>query len=695
MRTRCTFQVRSLREDPFLDPFRAHLESRKAHADAWERRLTEGERSLADFASGHEFFGLHRRSDAWIFREWAPNAQAVFLIGPFSDWDAREPFALNRREHGVWELTLAEDILHHGDPYRLRVRWDGGEGDRIPSYARRVVQDADTGIFNAQVWRPDDPYRWQHPAPPRPPFPLIYEAHVGMAQDRAGIGTYDEFRRNVLPRIRDAGYNTVQLMAVAEHPYYASFGYHVSSFFAASSRFGTPDELKTLIDEAHGMGLTVLMDLIHSHAVSNEVEGLARFDGTRYQYFHHGARGGHPAWGSLCFDYGKPEVLHFLLSNCRFWMDEYRVDGFRFDGVTSMLYRHHGLGPVFSSYTDYFDESVDKDALSYLTLANSVVHGVRPDATTVAEDVSGLPGLGAPRREGGVDFDYRLAMGVPDCVFKLVREVRDEDWSLGWLWQEITNRRADERTVSYVESHDQAIVGSKTLIFELADAAMYEHMHAADPDPVIDRALALHKMIRLCVLAASGHGYLNFMGNEFGHPEWIDFPREGNNWSYHYSRRQWHLVDDPELKYRFLAAFDRAALETVKSEGCLCRDVRLVARREDDKVLAMERGGVLFVFNFHPTRSLSDYFIETPARAGKLVMDSDRTAFGGHGRVQSDQTYPLCREDDRDLVRWGVRLYLPCRTALVLRMIDGEKNAGNMSAPGADGDIGNTGKKST
>jgi len=665
------WQRSKLADDPYLAPYRDALRARAERAMLMARRLTGGKMSLADFASGHEYFGLHRRPEGWVFREWAPNAVAITMIGTFTDWRESSEFQLQRiNDHGTWELRLPADALHHGDLYKLRIRWPGGEGERIPAWARRVVQDEDTKIFNAQVWAPPEPYIWRHPDPPRPyPVPLIYEAHVGMAQERTGIGTYEEFRRNILPRIVDAGYNTIQMMALSEHPYYGSFGYHVSSFFAASSRFGTPEELKALIDEAHGAGLFFIMDLIHSHAVSNEVEGLSRFDGTPYQFFHDGCRGYHAAWDSRCFDYGKPEVLHFLLSNCRFWLDEYHVDGFRFDGVTSMLYLHHGMGPPFTSYERYFDGSVDEDAVTYLTLANTVIHSVKPTAVTIAEDVSGMPGLAAPLEEGGCGFDYRLAMGVPDCWFKLVKDVRDENWNLGWLWHELTNRRNDEQTISYVECHDQSLVGGKTLIFWLTDAAMYTDMRISDQNIVIDRGMALHKMARLATLASAGHGYLNFIGNEFGHPEWVDFPREGNQWSFHYARRQWHLRDDPDLKYHFLADFDRAMLETVGKSPDMLEQPYCLKIANDDKILAFARGTFCFLFNFHPFRSFEHYPIEAPAGKYVLVLDTDEPRFGGHGRLVARQEYFTSPVDPAG-ERHEFRAYLPSRCALVLKKED-------------------------
>lgn len=655
--------------DPYLRPHANVIEHRLNHLAYLEKKLIGEKTSLAQFACGHEYFGLHKDRSGWTFREWAPHATAIFLIGGMTDWKPRQDGALRRITHdGVWEIRLAEKFISHGDLYRLEMQWPGGHGDRIPAYVRRVHQDSHTLIFNAQAWDARA-YRWRHTSPPIQPEepPLIYEAHIGMAQEEGKIGTYRDFTENILPRIARSGYNTLQLMGIQEHPYYASFGYHVSSFFAASSRFGTPEDLKDLIDTAHGAGLRVIMDIIHSHAVSNEVEGLSRFDGTLYQYFHNGSRGRHVAWNSRCFDYAKLRVLQFLLSNCRFWLDEYRFDGYRFDGITSMLYRDHGLGKAFTSYEDYYNDNVDEDALAYLALANRVIHEIRPDAITIAEDISGMPTLALASEKGGIGFDYRLAMGVPDHWIKLVKEYRDEDWPLGHLWHELNNRRHGEKTISYAESHDQALVGDKTLMFWLADAAMYDHMSTYDNHLVIERAMALHKLIRLITLATAGSGYQNFMGNEFGHPEWIDFPRQGNGWSYHYARRQWHLVDDPNLKYQFLDRWDRDMIALVKRFHFLkdpwpC----LLHEHHDDKVIVFKRGGLIFAFNFHPTISYPDYSIPASLGTYRTVLNTDDGIYGGHARLVFDQihfTMPVVSDGS---VKHVLKLYLPTRTAIVL-----------------------------
>ena len=659
-----------LKNDPWLEPFADAIIGRHEDAVRKEMELVADTGSLSDFANAHKYFGLHHTASGWVFREWAPNATDIVLIGDFSDWQELVKYRLKRLDNGVWEIHLKEKDLKHGDLYKMMVHWDDGMGERIPAYATRVVQDEKSAIFSAQVWSPEEPYKWKSRrfSPKTSPL-LIYECHIGMAQEREGVGSYTEFRDLVLPRIARDGYNAIQIMAIQEHPYYGSFGYHVSSFFAASSRFGTPEELKSLIDTAHSMGIAVIMDIVHSHAVKNEVEGLGRLDGSYNQYFYGDNRREHPAWDSLCFDYGKNEVLHFLLSNCKYWIEEFRFDGFRFDGVTSMLYYNHGLGQAFGSYDDYYNGGQDTNAITYLTLANKLIHELNPKAITIAEEMSGMPGLAIPVEDGGIGFDYRMAMGVPDYWIKMLKEKKDEDWHPTSIFWELTNRRADEKTISYVESHDQALVGDKTVIFRLIDDKMYWHMMKGDDDMTVARGIALHKMIRLVTLATINGGYLNFMGNEFGHPEWIDFPREGNGWSYKYARRQWDLVDREELKYGYLNDFDNAMIDVVKSvRDFQAKTVEKLWEKDDDQVLAFKRGDLVFVFNFNPFKSFTDYGLLAPKGEYDIVLSSDNPTYGGYGNI--DESVSHLTQHDALYSPLGVewlKLYLPSRSALVLR----------------------------
>ena len=655
--------------DPWLKPYERIIDARIKKCQDKENELI-GNGSLADFAQGHYYYGLHRENDSWIFREWAPNATEIYLTGSFTGWKDKEEFKLNRINNaGDWEITLPGTALKHLDLYKLSVHWNGGNAGRIPSYANRVIQDDITKIFNAQVWIPEKEFNWEiRDFLPSANAPVIYEAHIGMATEEEKTGTYREFTANVLPVIASSGYNTIQLMAIQEHPFYGSFGYHVSNFFSASSRFGTPDDLKELIDTAHRYGIRVIMDLIHSHSVRNEIEGLGLFDGTNDLYFHGGERRIHSAWDSLCFDYGKNKVIHFLLSNCRYWLEEYKFDGFRFDGITSMIYFDHGLEKDFTAYSDYFNGNQDEDALIYLFLANKLIHSFKPSAITIAEEMSGMPGTAANSDKKGFGFDYRLAMGVPDYWIKLVKDTFDEDWNMGKLMHELVQHRPEERIISYCESHDQAFVGDKTLIFRMIDAEMYTSMNKTSQSLKVDRGVALHKMIRLLTFSTAAGGYLNFMGNEFGHPEWIDFPREGNGWSYKFARRQWSLSKNKDLRYHFLGNYDKAMLELNNKyniPGTL--SIERLIENNTDKIIAFIKGDLLFIFNFSPVNSFTDYGINIKGKF-KIVLDTDDQLFGGFNRVDRNNIYYSIKKTEQysPNVPFRLYLYLPSRSAQVL-----------------------------
>ena len=658
--------------DPWLEPYENAIRGRHDHAMWMEGHLTNGgKQKLSEFATGYLYYGLHKTDKGWVLREWAPNATEIYLIGDFNDWKENKKYAMKKLKNGQdWEIKLPAKALKHGDLFKLLVKWNGGQGERIPAWIRRVVQDDETKIFSAQVWAPEKEYKWKKKTfkPNTTPL-LIYECHIGMAQDAEKVGTYKEFRENVLPRVIKEGYNCIQIMAIQEHPYYGSFGYHVSNFFAASSRFGTPEDLKELIDTAHQAGLAVIMDLVHSHAVKKEVEGLGNFCGDPDQYFYPGDRREHNQWDSLCFDYGKDQVMHFLLSNCKFWLDEYHFDGFRFDGVTSMLYYNHGLGVDFGGYGDYYNGGQDDNAICYLTLANKVIHEVNKNAITIAEEMSGMPGLAAKIEDGGLGFDYRLAMGLPDYWIKMIKEKSDEQWNPRDIFWEMTNRRADEKTISYAESHDQALVGDKTIIFRLIDADMYWHFKKGDENETARRGIALHKMIRLVVSSTINGGYLNFMGNEWGHPEWIDFPREGNGWSCKYARRQWNLVDNKELCYHWLGDFDQRMLEVMKMQKKFNETpVQEIWVNEGDQIMAFMRGDLVYVFNFSPTRSYTDYGFLVPTGSYNVVLNTDAKEFGGNGFADDSITHFTNYDETyvQDKKEW-LKLYIPARSAVVLK----------------------------
>ena len=657
---------RILELNPQLVPFSDNIDLRmNLYRNTKNRLLTAGQ-DLKDFANGHNFYGFHHVEGGWYYREWAPSADQLYLEGEFNNWNPTS-HPMKRLDGENWELYLpGDDTLWHGCKVKTVVDYHGSRTEHLPLYIRRVIQNKSNNTFDAEVVDDRRAFPWTDQDFVGEDQLYIYEAHVGMAQEEGRIGTYREFATKVLPRIKKAGYNTVQLMAIMEHPYYGSFGYQVSNFFAASSWFGHPEDLKYLVNRAHKLGIRVLLDLVHSHAVKNTAEGINMFDGTVWQFFHDGEKGEHPAWGTKCFDYGKTGVLHFLLPNLKFWLEEYHFDGFRFDGVTSMLYHDHGLGTDFNSNDKYFSMNTNVDAISYLQLANELIRQVKPNAITIAEDMSGMPGMCLPIEDGGIGFDYRLAMGLPDMWIKATK-IQDEFWDINKMWGDMCLRRPGENSVAYVESHDQALVGDKAMIFRLADANMYTDMEKTTHNPIIDRAIALHKMIRLFTLAGGGEAYLNFMGNEFGHPEWIDFPREGNGWSFHYCRRQWSLMDNGLLKYQWLNDFDYDMVHLCKRHKIFRQGMaNLMLMKAPEQMLCFARCDLFFVFNFHSSNSLEHILIPVYPDTKELVVkfSSDDEKYGGFSQV-AHMTYPI---KEFDGVRYA-ELYIPARTAIVLREV--------------------------
>jgi 1,4-alpha-glucan branching enzyme len=659
-----------IQDDPWLAPYTNDVYERLERFKKTLSHIESVAGNLETFASAYLYYGINfdAKRNGWVYREWAPAAYELYLTGDFNGWD-RYNHKLEKNASGDWEIFLSyesyKDTFVHGSKIKVHIVAANGHLDRIPAYIRRVIQDPHTLDFSGQLWFAE-PFDWKDSgfhAKPSLEEPLIYECHIGMAQEKEGLGTYLEFAAEILPRIKDLGYNSIQLMAIMEHPYYGSFGYHVSNFYAPSSRFGTPEDLKYLINKAHEMGISVIMDIVHSHAVKNIAEGLNEFDGSDHQYFHAGPRGYHTGWDSKLFDYGKWEVKQFFLSNLRYWLEEFHFDGFRFDGVTSMLYFHHGY-TSFDHYDKYFRNDVDWDAITYLQLANQLIHQFKSGSVSIAEDVSGMPGLCRTIEDGGIGFDYRLAMGIPDYWIKILKEKSDEEWNIHEMWDVLSNRRFKEKTIAYCESHDQALVGDKTLAFWLMDKEMYYHMLKDDQNLVIERGMALHKLIRLFTISLGGEGYLNFIGNEFGHPEWIDFPRQGNNWSYKYARRQWTLADSTHLKYQLLLNFDRAMLRTTAENHILpSLPARQLNMDAENQVIIFERNNLIFLFNFHVNRSVFGYRFKAPQGGSyQIVLNTDNKEFGGFGRV--DNTISYSTDSDQFL-----HIYLTNRTALVLKKL--------------------------
>ncbi len=663
-------------QDAELSPYVDALLQRRDRFAAEIARIREQYGSLQNYADLHLTLGMHTitTDDGRRYRrlrEWMPAATALWLATDRLKFQRWAKYAFRRvTPEGLWELDVPEEELPHGAYMELRVlpdaagASDGRPQRRVPAFARWVEQDAQVPEqWCARVWDPATPYTFRHDDHPRNlEFPRIYEAHVGIAQPYVGrtqhsVGSYAAFARDILPRIRDAGYTVVQLMGIPEHPLYKSFGYQVSNYFAPSSRFGLPDDFKALVDEAHRLGLAILLDITHSHAAPNTEQGIARYDASAYFFADKDNQ-----WGTLSFDYGKEMTRRFLLSNCRWWMEEFHVDGFRFDAVGNMIYRDHGFGDDFSHvgrcfYTADGSNRVDEDGVLYLELANTLIHELKPQSLTVAEEFSGMPGMTSPTRDAGLGFDYRFAMGIPDFWGKFIKEGRP----IGTLWHEMTNHRRYERTISYVACHDQCINGKDAMIWRLIGDEMHTHMSRFTDSWNTSRGLALYKLMRLATLTTAAHGYLNFMGDEFGHPEWIDGEA--------YAHRQWHLTERDDLKYADLAAFDRdCLLHIVRRHPEQFREqVRLRHLDEEDRILAFERGRLFCAFNFHELRSRPS--LEVWTTPGKYVetLSTDEDRYAGHSNLTVTEP-PVEHFSDpaSGATEQRITLYLPPLTALVL-----------------------------
>ena len=667
-----------INQDPYLKNFEWAIKRRNEHFKRQLRQIESNEVSLENFAHSYQQMGLHLLPNNDIkYREYAPGARGIALFGEFNNWN-RDQYWAKRDQYGFWELIIPNDNgqprIKHGTKVKCNVVLSNGNwADRNPIWIEFLYQNKQSLIFDGVFWNPDQKYEWKYPEKhlKKPRSLRIYEAHVGMSSFDPKVSTYREFADNILPRIKRTGYTAVQLMAIMHHANYASFGYHVNNLFAVSSLFGTPEDLMYLVDKAHELGLFMIMDIVHSHASSNVDDGFNYWDGTDYLYFHGGAMGHHSLWDSRLYNYSSYETLRFLLSNCAYYSEKYRFDGFRFDGITSILYRNHGIRYSFSGdYHEYFGDNFDEDGGVYLMLANKLLHQINPESITIAEDVSGMPGLCLTVDQGGFGFDYRLNMSVSDKWIQLLKEYKDEDWNLGNLVFTLTNRRYNEKHVGYCESHDQSIVGDKTIAMWLFDKEMYWNMSCNSPETIIiSRGMCLHKMIRLITFALGGEAYLCFMGNEFGHPEWVDFPRPGNGFSYALCRRRWDLCDNRYLRYKYLYNWDVAMNKLDEVFNFISSPFQYISlKHEDDKMVVFEKGDLLFVFNFHMYKSYENYKIGTQwGSEHKIILDSDEYRFFGKGRLEygHDHFFPIFHEGWNNRPNY-FNIYAPCRTCMVL-----------------------------
>ncbi|KAK7287576.1 hypothetical protein RIF29_00857 [Crotalaria pallida] len=573
-----------------------------------------------------------------------------------------------RKGRKAW-LKKYIPAIPHGSKYRVYFNTPNGPLERVPAWATYVQPAVDGTQAYAIHWEPppEHVYKWKNTSPKVPKSLRIYEAHVGISGSEPKISSFNEFTDKVLPHIMETGYNAIQLIGVVEHKDYFTVGYRVTNFYAVSSRYGTPDDFKRLVDEAHGLGLLVFLEIVHSYAAADENVGLSMFDGSNDCYFHSGKRGQHKFWGTRMFKYGDPDVLHFLLSNLNWWIVEYQVDGFQFHSLSSMIYTHNGFASFTGDLEEYCNQYVDKDALLYLILANEILHALYPNIITIAEDATFYPGLCEPTSQGGLGFDYYVNLSVSEMWSTFLESVPDNEWSMTKIVNTLVSDRAyADKMLMYAENHNQSISGRRSFA-EILFGEIDEHSHHYKESLV--RGSSLHKMIRLITLTIGGRAYLNFMGNEFGHPKRVEFPTSSNNFSYSLANRQWDLLAKEGLN-RDLFSFDKDMMKLDENARVLSRRFPYLHHVNDSSmVISYIRGPLLFIFNFHPTDSYDNYSIGVEeAGEYQVILNTDEIKYGGQGCLKEDQYFQKTVSKRVDGLRNSLEVPLPSRTAQVYKL---------------------------
>ncbi|KAK9673873.1 hypothetical protein RND81_12G195300 [Saponaria officinalis] len=571
-----------------------------------------------------------------------------------------------RKGRKAW-MEKYTPCLQHGSKYRVYFNTPDGPLERIPAWATYVRLDGDGNQPCAVHWdpSPECAHKWKNNSPKRPKSLRIYECHVGISGSDPKVSSFLEFTEKVLPRVKDLGYNAIQLFGVIEHKDYFTAGYRVTNMYAVSSRFGTPEDFKRLVDEAHGLGLLVFLDIVHSYSAADEMVGLSLFDGTNDCYFHTGKRGHHKYWGTRIFKYGDVDVLQFLLSNLRWWIEEYHIDGFQFHSLPSMMYTHNGFATFTGDFEEYCNQYVDRDALLYLILANDILHFLHPNIITIAEDATLYPGLCEPSSQGGLGFDYYVNLAAPEMWLSFLENVPDNEWSMSKIVTTLMgNKIYTNKMLLYAENHSQSISGGRSF----AEILFGTEVGSNEASKLL-RGTSLHKVIRLITFTIGGSAYLNFMGNEFGHPKRVEFPTSNNNFSFELASRRWDLLSDQGLHQK-LFHFDQDMMKLDQKEKVLSRGLPNVHHVNDDTmVISYTRGPLLFIFNFHPTDSYERYSVGVDeAGEYQMILNSDEEKYSGQGAINADQYFQRSIRKRIDGFQNCLQLPLPSRSAQVYKL---------------------------
>ncbi|HEY4240768.1 MAG TPA: 1,4-alpha-glucan branching protein GlgB [Kofleriaceae bacterium] len=415
----------------------------------------------------YDKLGAHPIPGGTYFAVWAPNARAVSVIGDWNDWRPGAHALVARESSGIWEGTVAG--IGHGARYKYAITGaDGVTRDKADPFAARAEHPPATASLVWELrheWHDAEWMKTRGERSSRSAPISIYEAHLGSwRRERSAVLGYRRLGEELGAHAANLGFTHVELMPVMEHPFFGSWGYQVTGYFAPTTRYGAPDDFAAMVDGLHARGIGVILDWVPAH-FPTDPHGLGEFDGTHLFEHADPRRGFHQDWTSYIFNYGRHEVRAFLISSAMSWLDRYHVDGLRVDGVASMLYRDYSRRA--GEWVPADDGSNhDRDAITFLQQMNHAVYTAFPDIQTIAEESTAWPGVSRPPDHGGLGFGFKWDLGwMHDTLAFLEREPIHRKWH----HDELTFRAVYATTENYVLplSHDEVVHGKKALLAKL------------------------------------------------------------------------------------------------------------------------------------------------------------------------------------------------------------------------------------
>ena len=571
----------------------------------------------------YEFLGCHFNAKAGeaTFRTWAPNAQAIHLVGDFNNWQEGKTPMIRISDSGIWEVVVTGVSVEQR--YKFSIVASNGErilkADPFAFHSETdektasIICDLGTYKWGDQTWQKAKEDLFDKPV-------NIYELHLGSWQrgENGEILTYAQIAMRLIPYIKEMHYTHIELMPVMEHPYGGSWGYQVCGFYAPTSRYGTPHDLMRFIDLCHQSGIGVILDWVPAH-FPKDAHGLYEFDGTPLYECQGDDRKEHPEWGTRCFDYGRTEVQSFLVSNAVFWLDIYHADGLRVDAVSSMLYLDYGRKPG-QWFPNTQGNNKNLDAVSFLQKLNLAVFKYHPYTMMIAEESTAWPMVTKPPQDGGLGFNFKWNMGWMNDMLEYI--------TIDPLFRkDVHNKLTFSFYYAFSEnfilpiSHDEVVHGKKSLLDKMP--GNYEMKFAGL------RAFLGYMMTH-------PGKKLTFMGTEFG---------QFKEWAYDDSL-DWHLLEYEQHKkmHNYVKALNKFYLDTPAlweidyswdgfswiSDSDSMQNIIVFTRTNEDG----ER--IISLINFAPVKR-DDYRIGVPeAGIYEEAFNSDAVEFGGEGNTNNN-----------------------------------------------------------